>query len=177
MVKTVKLFYLSITLFAGFINVCICQTTNDLVFGKVSNEDVIESIQFVDSLSRTSDVFRIDNVNSGEPFLIIVSTAKVKSVVDFREPDTLKVDQKTMNFLEAYIKENDTRITKRPQGYGTYRIVFRFNNRIGGYFIRGGGESYYYFLNWKNLISPNSEANKTLIRRISEIVSQVKTRN
>src|ERR1041385_1239338 len=128
----VKTFILQVSLVL-LICTCFGQSKKDLVFGKFSKEEIIQAIQFSDSCNQC-DVIRIDNVNEGPAFLIILSEKKVIYLDDFRIPDSNQLDRRTMARVMSFICKNDSKITERPKGVGTYRIVYRHKNSINLYF-------------------------------------------
>lgn len=146
-----------------------CQSRNDVVFGKVSKEEVIAGIHFLDKSNKTN-VIRIDNVNEGPAFLIVISEEKVIRLDDFRTPDTIRVNHRLMTKIISYVVKNDSKIKERPKGIGTYRIVYRNKKDIGLYYVRGDGQSLKYFSNLSSLISATSDNNKHLTDQIKNIM-------
>jgi hypothetical protein len=70
----------------------------------------------------------------------------------------------------SFICKNDSKITERPKGVGTYRIVYRHKNSINLYFVKGEGQSHEYFERLSSQIPPKSAENKHLLDMLKNIM-------
>ena len=154
---------------------CLGQQEKDLVFGDVTKNEIIESIEFADSTCNKCDVVRIDNVHAGWAWLIIISENRILKINDFRNPDVFEMDKRTISLILDYIKKNNTGLLERPKDFGTYRIVYRINNAIDMYFV-GRDKSVQYFENFQKVIPITSEVNEKLHWSFGQIAQQIQTR-
>lgn len=149
----------------------------DLVFGDVTKEEIISSIQFADSSCYNCSAVRIDNAGSGEPILIVLSDMRVSRVNDFRRATAIQLSQVEMKSALAFLERHNSGITQYPGGYGTFRVALKIGRRLIVYYVQGGGNSYEFFLELSKTISGKSEAERALTNSIETILKMVKPRS
>ena len=137
-----KILALSIGLFTFQ---CRGQGRKDLVYGGITEKQIVSAIRFSKSDSK-GEFIKVDNMGNGNPFATVISYDRIESVASIRAEDTIRVSLSTFDCL-LRILLSDSLVLKRSMmtSCGTFRFVLHNHDQTMVYYTDGYRASRGYF--------------------------------